>query len=201
MHDGSTSASPEFAHTIFYRHGGRKSTPFSESAKAVRVRPDPLRGPRAIEAHEKTKIFSKSTFFTEKQAAALTTPDEIRAINKATGEFRETLFDCPLPVKRESLGLLVKCGVDVVPLEAQSQVMVSEKLQGRVPVPVDYRWTEDGGQGFIYMELNQGDTLEERWRGMVEYERLGVCGELKDVVSAWRGLGQKDGDRERLYRT
>jgi hypothetical protein len=77
--------------------------------------------------------------------------------------------------------------------------MVREKLQGRVPVPEVYGWTEDGGQRFIYMELIQGDTLEVRWRGMTEPERLAVCEELKDMVSAWRGLAQKDGDREHPY--
>ena len=51
------------------------------------------------------------------------------------------------------------------------------------------------------MELMQGDTLEERRRRMTEYEKFGVYGELKDMVSAWRGLGQKDGDREHPYRT
>ena len=142
IHDGSTSASPEVADIIiFYRHGGRKAQFILKKrqghARATRSWPRcpqlPLRRPRAIAAHERTKVFPESTFFTKNQAAALPTPDEIRAINKATGEFRATLFDCLVPVKMESLDLLVKCGADVGPLEAQS---VRKKLQGRVPVPV-----------------------------------------------------------------
>ena len=185
-----------------------KPSSFTEGAKSTHMSPDygPAAnnclsvGPDAIPAHEKTKIFPESIFFTENRAAALPKPDEMRAINKATGEFRATLFNRPLPVKLESLGLFVKYGADVGPVEAQTQVLVREKLQGRVPVPEVYGWTEDGGQKFIYMELIQGDTLEERWRGMTEPERLVVCEELKDMVSTWRELGQKDdGDREHPY--
>ena len=120
-----------------------KPSPFPESAKATHMSPDHgpaahsclSAGPDAIAAHENTKIFPESTFFTEIRAAALPKPDEIRAINNATGEFRATLFNRPLPVKLESLGLFVKYGADVGPVEAQTQVMVREKLQGRVPVP------------------------------------------------------------------
>jgi hypothetical protein len=97
-----------------------KPSLFPESVKAMHMPPyhGPAArscvsaGPDAVAAHEKTKIFPESTFFTENRAAALPKPDEIRAINKATrtGEFRATLFNRPLPVKMESLGLLVKYG-------------------------------------------------------------------------------------------
>ncbi|KAI1991107.1 hypothetical protein LOZ51_004639 [Ophidiomyces ophidiicola] len=55
-----------------------------------------------------------------------------------------------------SLGLFVKYGADVTIVEAQTQMMVREKLQGQVPVPEVFGWAENGGQRFIYMSLVEG---------------------------------------------
>lgn len=89
-----------------------------------------------------------------------------------------------------SLGLVVKYGDDVTILEALTQVKVREELQGQVSVPEVFGWSEDGGQGFIYMSMIQGETLEQRWSGMSENERRAVCEELKHIVKAWRALAQ-----------
>ncbi|KAF4823484.1 hypothetical protein CGCTS75_v010321 [Colletotrichum tropicale] len=64
--------------------------------------------------------------------------------------------------------------------------MVREKLQGKVPVPEVFGWVNDGEQGFMYMFLVEGDTLEERWSEMAEDERLDVCKELRVMVNARR---------------
>lgn len=132
--------------------------------------------------------FPESSFFREKRASTLPTPAEIRAINKAYLD--ATDFYCPTPVMIPSLGLVVKYGADVTILEALTQVKVREELQGQVPVPEVFGWTEDGDQGFIYMSLIQGETLERRWIGMNENERRAVCEELKQIVKAWRALAQ-----------
>jgi len=67
--------------------------------------------------------------------------------------------------------------------------MVYDRLRGKVPVPEVY----GGGQGFIYMELIDGDTLEERWCEMSEIERVDVCSELHGMVKMWRSI-EYDGD-------
>jgi hypothetical protein len=38
------------------------------------------------------------------------------------------------------------------------------------------------------MDLPEGEVLEERWAGMSEVEREGVCTQLREVVAEWRRL-------------
>jgi hypothetical protein len=61
-----------------------------------------------------------------------------------------------------SLGLVVKYGANVTVVEAQTQMMICEQLQGQVPVPEVFGWTEDGDQVFIFMSLIEDETLQER---------------------------------------
>ncbi|WEW58270.1 hypothetical protein PRK78_003738 [Emydomyces testavorans] len=140
-------------------------------------------------------IFSESSFFKERRAPSLPTPAEIRAINNQSGKLRSTLFHRPLPVVIPSLGLFVKYGANVTVVEAETQRMVHELLQGRVPIPEVFGWAEDGGQRFIYMSLIEGETLQERWGNMNEDERQAVCKELRHMVKAWRALKQDGHDR------
>jgi hypothetical protein len=141
------------------------------------------------------KIFLESSFFKERRAPALPLPAEIRAINQESGNIRSTSLDRPSPVVIPSLGLFVKYGADVTVVEAQTQMMLREQLQCRVPVPEVFGWTEDGGQRFIYMSLIEGETLQERWCDMNEDERRVICEELKHVVKLWRALEQDTHDR------
>ena len=136
------------------------------------------------------KVFSESSFFREKRAPALPTPAEIRAINKLSGKVSATSFNRPPPVMIPSLGLTVKYGADVTVVEALTQMELRKQLQGQVPIPEVFGWTEDGRQGFIYMSLIQGQTLLERWGGMNDNERQAVCEELRHMVKAWRALTQ-----------
>ena len=139
-------------------------------------------------------VFPESSFFREKRASALPTPAEIRAINQASGNVYATNFNRPPPVMIPSLGLAVKYGADVTVLEALTQIEVREQLQGQVPIPEVFGWTEDGGQRFIYMSLIQGETLLERWSDMNENERQAVCRELRHIVKTWRALTQDNQD-------
>ncbi|KND93233.1 hypothetical protein TOPH_02478 [Tolypocladium ophioglossoides CBS 100239] len=141
------------------------------------------------------KVCPESSFFKEGRALALPTPAEIRGINEKSGNIYATDFYRPPPVILPSLGLFVKYGADVTIVEAQTQMMVREKLQGQVPVPEVFGWTEDGKQRFIYMSLIEGETLQERCGDMSEDERIAVCEELKCAVKAWRNLEQGRHDR------
>lgn len=64
-----------------------------------------------------------------------------------------------------------------------------------MPIPEVFGWAEDGEQRFIYMALIEGDTLQRRWGGMAEEERLAVCAGLKDMVKVWRGLEQDENEQ------
>ncbi|KAF3008028.1 hypothetical protein E8E14_003892 [Neopestalotiopsis sp. 37M] len=139
------------------------------------------------------EILPESSFFRENRAPALPEPEEVRALNRLSGNDGSTSFDRPPPVFIPSLGLVVKYGHNVTIAEAQTQVMVYERLSGRVPVPEVFGWTEDGDQRFIYMSLIEGDQLNRRWPNLSESARQAVCQELRQMVEAWKAVEQ-DGD-------
>lgn len=120
----------------------------------------------------------------------LPSPSAIRALNRNLGGVRAENFYRPPPVHIPSLRLLVKYGADVTIDEAKTQKMIREKLCGQVPIPEVFGWVVDGGQGFIYMQLIQGETLQARWHNLAEPDRLSVCSQLKCMVASWRSLRQ-----------
>ncbi|KAF5505668.1 hypothetical protein CGCS363_v005530 [Colletotrichum siamense] len=140
-------------------------------------------------------IYTDSSFFKDHPGATLPSPAEVRAINIATGDPCADEFDSPPPVVIRDLDRFIKYGRFVTIVEASTQIMVREKLQGKVPVPEVFGWVDDGGQGFIYMSLVEGDTLEERWIEMAEDERLDVCKGLRVMVDAWRAWKQDESER------
>jgi hypothetical protein len=143
-------------------------------------------------SHDTTRTFPDSSFFREHRASTLPTPAEVRAINEESGDIRGTSFNRPPPVKFPLLGLIVKYGADVTVTEAETQIMVYKQLNGKVPVPEVFGWTEDGSQGFIYMSLIRGETLMQRWGTLNDEERVAVCKELNGMVKAWRSLEKPD---------
>jgi hypothetical protein len=143
-------------------------------------------------SHNTTRTICDSRLFSEHQASTLPTPAEVRAINEESGNIRGTRFNRAPPVKFPSLGLIVKYGADTTVTEAKTQNMVYRQLNGKVPVPEVFGWTEDDGQVFIYMALIRGETLEQRWSALNNEEREAVCKELNSMVKTWRSLKQPD---------
>jgi len=86
--------------------------------------------------------------------------------------------------------LFVKYGADVTVTEAITQTWVRDQLRGLVTVPEVFGWTQDGGQTFIYMSLVEGTPLNQAWSRLSDEARQGVCGELRQAVTAWRSLEQ-----------
>lgn len=64
------------------------------------------------------KIFPESSFFKERQAHALPSLADIRAINEGSGNASVTSFNCPLLVMILWLSLVVKYSADVIIIEA-----------------------------------------------------------------------------------
>jgi len=142
------------------------------------------------------EILPESSFFKEGRAAALPSAQEVRAISIESGSrYSEKSFRTD-PVIIFSLGLIIKWGENVTYSEFQTQLKIREQLQGQVPIPEVFGWAKDGIQGFIYMALMEGDTLEDRWLDLSEDERLAVCEELRGMTTAWRVLEQ---DQEGCY--
>ncbi|KAK3297791.1 uncharacterized protein B0H64DRAFT_416719 [Chaetomium fimeti] len=106
------------------------------------------------------------------------------------------------------LGLLVKYGREVVgagnggfvggvaAAEGKAMSLARRTLvdlgmpAGLVPVPEVFGWRRDAesGERFVYMDLPEGEVLEDRWAGLSEVEREAVCTQLRDVVGEWRRL-------------
>lgn len=140
------------------------------------------------------QTFPESSFFKERRASTLPSPADIRAINERSGDIDATNFNRPPPVRFPSLGMFVKYGADASIVEAQTQIMLREKLEGRLPVPEVFGWTEDGAQTFIYMALVEGQTLMDRWSDLSGREKQAICEELRDLVKMFRSLKQDTGD-------
>ncbi|GIJ83411.1 hypothetical protein Asppvi_002231 [Aspergillus pseudoviridinutans] len=136
------------------------------------------------------KIFPESSFFKEKRADTLPSTADVRAINEGSGDPSATSFNCPPPVMIPSLGLVVKYGADITIAEAQTQIMLREQLQNRVPVPEVFGWAQDARQTFIYMSFVEGEALMERWGDLNEDEIRAICEELGHYMKMIRSLKQ-----------
>lgn len=56
-------------------------------------------------------------------------------------------------------------------------------------------WSSDEDQVFIYMELVNGVTLENRWDSLLTEERIKVCEQLQVILTALRQFEQDPGDQ------
>ncbi|KJR89553.1 uncharacterized protein SPSK_06535 [Sporothrix schenckii 1099-18] len=73
----------------------------------------------------------------------------------------------PPPVRFPPLDLFVKFGCLVPKAEAQCLLLVQKYLP-TVPVPEVYGWQYDDSQCFIYVELLEGEALEDCWDDLSE---------------------------------
>jgi hypothetical protein len=144
-------------------------------------------------------VFEDSSFFRGGRASRkLPSPDEVR---KTGSQGRDR--NRPAPVLFPSLGLVVKYGRAITIAEGQCLWAVRKLIGQVVPVPEIYGWQTDGDDTFIYMELIQGDTLEQRWDTLTKEEREDICHQLRRMVDSWRELRQDPADSfiGRLIRT
>ena len=84
----------------------------------------------------------------------------------------------------------MKYGADVTIVEAQTQIMLREQFQNRVPVPEVFGWAEDARQTFVYMQFIEGGTLMERYGGLNEDEKRAISEELGYFMKMIRSLKQ-----------
>jgi len=61
-----------------------------------------------------------------------------------------------------------------------------------VAVPEIYGWCRDGNVDFVYMELVEGDTLEQRWPSLSAEERWEISKQLRGMLKSLASLEQKD---------
>ncbi|KAF5599858.1 phosphotransferase family [Fusarium pseudoanthophilum] len=124
--------------------------------------------------------FLGSSFFTSNGSETiLPSADQVRAKSEAG----DHVLNRKNTVIFESLGLVVKFGKEprVTVAEGQCLWWLRRHLPS-VPVPEIYGWTEDEGECFLYMQLVEGLTLEERWDSLSREDKVGVCEQLRDMV-------------------
>lgn len=140
------------------------------------------------DGNQKQIIFEDSGFFKQVvngKRPKLPSPTEVRA-----RAHKQVSAQRPPPVIFASLHLLVKYGSGLTTSEAQCLWAVGKYLKGKVPVPELYGWCRDGKDLFIYMELVQGPTLNQRWSSLTETQRTSVCEQLRSMVRSLRLLKQ-----------
>ena len=138
--------------------------------------------------------FQDSAFFT-RPPGVLPSPAQVRAAAKEADKNWKPLQSRPLPVRFPTMKLMVKYGSYIQVAEGQCLWAIRRLLGDEVPVPEVYGWRRDGIETFIYMELIEGDTLEDRWGDLVREEKLDICAQLRRIVDTLRQLRQDPADR------
>jgi tRNA A-37 threonylcarbamoyl transferase component Bud32 len=137
-------------------------------------------------------IFRDSSFFTQLHApSALPSPAEVRMSENICHHDQNHARLIRFP----SLGLIVKYGRTITIAEGQCLWAIRRLLFDVVPVPELYGWCRDGNEVFIYMQLVQGLTLEERWQTLSSQGKVKVCEELRMIVGALSHLEQDHTDQ------
>ncbi|KAH7393969.1 phosphotransferase family protein [Phaeosphaeria sp. MPI-PUGE-AT-0046c] len=94
--------------------------------------------------------------------------------------------------KFEDLGLIVKYGSHVSTTEAINLWVIRRVFQDMLPVPEVFGWRilEQNGntEVFIYMQLIQGPTLQQRWPELSATDKHAICSDLRAKVSCLRSL-------------
>lgn len=135
-------------------------------------------------------VFKESTYFSENGPnSSLPSPAIVRAAQKARHLSRS------MTVRFEDLKLVVKYGREITIAEALCLWAIRQLLPDQVPVPEVYGWCEDGGEFFIFMELIQGESLENKWESLSKLEKIDVCGQLRVMLSELRSLKQDPGNQ------
>ncbi|KAG4435249.1 hypothetical protein IFR05_009282 [Cadophora sp. M221] len=135
-------------------------------------------------------VLKESTYFSENGPnSSLPSPAAVRAAQTTRHLSRSTT------VRFEELKLVVKFGEEITIAEALCLWAIRRLRPHQVPVPEVYGWCEDGGDFFIYMELIQGETLENKWESLEKPERIDVCGQLREMLLELRSLKQDPEDQ------
>ncbi|KAJ4299768.1 hypothetical protein N0V90_005014 [Kalmusia sp. IMI 367209] len=136
--------------------------------------------------------FLDSTWFkTHGRTRQFPTPEHVQSFNP---------HQLSHPVRFEDLGLIVKFGPNISISEAINLWVVRQVFQNLVPVPEIYGWRVLEREGkapevFIYMQLVQGSTLEERWPTLSFTEKQTICSDLRAMTSCFRGLRDNESEQ------
>ncbi|KAL1879545.1 hypothetical protein Plec18167_004002 [Paecilomyces lecythidis] len=159
------------------------------SSSCVRSDQEKIQVPLSYLPSGKKVYFRESSFFTRHSIAKLPSPAQIRSLPTYS------YAGYPPVIRFPEIGVLVKYGRLINVSEGQCLWMIRHFLKESVPVPELYGWIVDGDETFIYMELLDGDTLEERWSSLSHTDRVYLCEELREMVTSLRRLEQLPNER------
>jgi len=135
--------------------------------------------------------FRDSSYFSRNgHGASLPSPSDVLAEGAVQHPRYVNDFERP-PVRFRDLGLLVKYGWPPKVTIAEGQCLWAlRRNMPRVPVPEIFGWVEHEGCVFLFMELVNGVTLEERSPSLSREERHGVCEDLRSMLADLHQLHQ-----------
>jgi hypothetical protein len=145
--------------------------------------------PRVVSPEQSPDFEHLETFDSGRPAHLFPSPAEVRA----NPILRDVIGSCT--TKFDSLNLVVKYGSNITGSEAYCLRALRQLLPDEVPVPDVYGWCEDGGEGFIYMELIGGVTLERQWGSLSDQAKKKMCEQLRTAVDGLRKLHQDPSDQ------
>ncbi|KUI72311.1 hypothetical protein VM1G_07946 [Cytospora mali] len=144
---------------------------------------------------EESVVLQSSSFFQNKpKGTSLPSPKEVRSAHQDFMHGHEELHpQAPHIVRYPSLGLCVKYSQRVRLNEAQAMYLVNHHLGKSFVAPEIYGWHKDGADIFLYMELIEGEPLDEVWHSLPAADRQEVCKELCAAMSKLGTLRQAKG--------
>jgi hypothetical protein len=145
--------------------------------------------PRVVSPEQSPNFEHLEIFDSSRSAHLFPSPAEVRA----NPILRDVIGSCT--TKFDSLNIVVKYGSNITGSEAYCLRALRQLLPDEVPVPDVYGWCEDGGEGFIYMELIRGVTLERQWGSLSDQAKKEVCKQLRTAVDGLRKLHQDPSDQ------
>lgn len=129
--------------------------------------------------------FYDSSFFKE-AGNRLPTPAQVKALSRDIHTSPH-----PRPVIFEASKVLVKFGPHVTTAEAQCLWFIKRTFGDEVPVPEIFGWqVDEENHVYLYMEFIQGQTLQDRWKGLDDLDKESLCDQLCQIVNLLRQLEQ-----------
>lgn len=140
-------------------------------------------------------VFSDSSFFKHNGALArLPAPSLVREEAAKPKDLPGRWAHKRWAVPFFSMNLIVKYGTTLSIAEGQCMWAIRSTLGQQVLVPEVYGWFRDGKEVFIYMQLIEGQTLEDTWDTLAQTERASIHHELCRIVKSLQSLRQPPGD-------
>lgn len=130
-------------------------------------------------------ILRTSSFFRNNpKGTELPSPQEVRAAHQESLPGPLTLDPrAPHIVRYHALGLCVKYSQRASINEARAMYLVNHYLGLEFPAPEIYGWLKDGADIFLYMQLIDGEPLDDIWGSLPEVDKQDICKEIYAFTS------------------